>query len=116
MKKPSLPPSWIQRIIAMGALRLLLQALALLIAVLMLFADISLPPRGWGLLFGVVLPASAPIVLMVLMLDVLMCLVLKSDAAPSRRSQLNFALGVHLLFIGLLLVTWLPVFLRATYL
>ncbi len=105
-----------QRIMIQGALRLLLQALALLIVVLMPFADVSLPPQGWGLLFGVVLPAAAPIVVMVLMLDALMCVVLKDDAAPARRNQLNFALGMHLLFIGLLLLTWLPVFLRATYL
>lgn len=107
--------SLIRRITAMGALRLLLQAMALLIVVLMPFADISLPPHGWGLLFGVVLPAAAPMVLMVLMLDVLMCLVLKNDAIPARKSQLNFALGTHLLLIGLLLLTWVPVFLRATY-
>jgi hypothetical protein len=99
----------------MGALRILLDALALLIVVLMPFADVSLPPRGWGLLFGTVLPAAAPMVLMVLMLDVLMCLVLKNDAGPARRSQLDFALGVHLLLIVLLLLIWLPVFLRATY-
>lgn len=104
-----------QRIAKMGLLRLLLHALTLLIIVLMPFADVSLPPRGWGLLFGVVLPAAAPMVLMVLMLDLLMCLVLKNDADPARRSQLNFALGMHLLFIGLLLLTWVPVFLRATY-
>jgi hypothetical protein len=79
------------------------------------FADVRLPPHGWGLLFGAVLPAAAPMVLMVLMLDVLMCQVLKSDADPARRSRLNFALGLNLLSIGLLLLTWLPVFLRATY-
>ena len=76
-----------KRIMAMGLLRILSLAIALLNAVLMLFADVSLPPQGWGLLFGTVLPAAAPMVLMVLMLDVLMCLVLKSDAAPARRSQ-----------------------------
>ena len=104
-----------QRIIGMGVLRLMLLALALSIVVLMPFADITLSPQGWGMLFGVVLPAAAPIVFMVLMLDVLMCLVLKNDAGPARRSQLNFALWTHLVFIGLLLLTWVPVFLRATY-
>ena len=107
--------SMMQRIAGMGALRLMLLALALLNLVLMPFADASLPPEGWGMLFGMVLPAAAPIVVMVLMLDALMCLVLKNDAEPARRSQLNFALGVHLLFIGLLLLTWVPVFIRATY-
>jgi hypothetical protein len=103
------------RIAAMGTLRILLQALALLIVLLMPFADVSLPPHGWGLLFGSVLPAAAPMVIMVLMLDALMCLVLKSDADAVRRSRLNFALGMNLLVTGLLLLTWVPVFLRATY-
>ncbi|HEX5057595.1 MAG TPA: hypothetical protein VFX02_13995 [Gammaproteobacteria bacterium] len=104
-----------RRIADMGTLRLMLLALALLNLVLMPFADASLPPEGWGMLFGVVLPAVAPIVVMVLMQDVLMCLVLKNDAEPARRSQLNFTLGVLLLFIVLLLSTWVPVFIRATY-
>ena len=104
-----------QRILAMGMLRILLLALAMLLGVLMPFADVSLPPHGWGLLFGTVLPAAVPMVIMVLMLDLLMCLVLKNDAALARRRELNFAVGAHLLFIGLLLAMWLPVFLRATY-
>lgn len=104
-----------QRVTTLGTLRLLLQALALLIVLLLPFADVSLPPRGWGLLFGAVLPAAAPMVIMVLLLDVLMCLVLKSDADAAHRSRLNFALGTNLLFTGLLLLTWVPVFLRATY-
>jgi hypothetical protein len=104
-----------QKIVAMGTLRILLLALALLLIVLMPFADVSLPPQGWGLLFGTVLPAVAPMVVMVLMLDALMCLVLKNDAPAVRKRELNFALGAHLLFIALLLGLWLPVFLRATY-
>jgi hypothetical protein len=104
-----------QKIAAMGMLRILLLVLAMLLVVLMPFADISLPPQGWGLLFGTVLPAAVPMLVMVLMLDVLMCLVLKNDATLARKRQLNFAVGAHLLFIVLLLALWLPVFLRATY-
>jgi hypothetical protein len=107
--------SMAQRIAGIGLLRLMLLALALLNLVLMPFADTSLPSEGWGILFGVVLPAATPIVVMVLILDVLMCLVLRNDAGPARRSQLNFAMGAHLLLIGLLLLTWVPVFIRATY-
>ncbi|HEY3486963.1 MAG TPA: hypothetical protein VGL10_02750 [Gammaproteobacteria bacterium] len=104
-----------RRIMGMGALRILLQGLALLIVLLMPFADVSLPPRGWGLLFGTVLPGAAPMVIMVLLLDIMMCLILKNDAAAARKRELNFAVGMHLLFVGLLLAVWLPVFLRATY-
>jgi hypothetical protein len=104
-----------RRIAALGMLRILLLALATLLVVLTPFADVSLPPHGWGLLFGTVLPAAVPMVIMVLMLDALMCLVLKNDAPLARKSELNFAVGAHLVVIGLLLLVWLPVFLRATY-
>jgi hypothetical protein len=104
-----------QKIVAMGMLRILLLVLSMLLVVLMPFADVSLPPHGWGLLFGTVLPAAVPMLVMVLMLDALMCLVLKNDATAVRKKELNFAVGANLLFIVLLLALWLPVFLRATY-
>jgi hypothetical protein len=80
---------------------------------LLLFADATLPPYGWGLLFGSVVPAAAPIVFMVLMLDLMMCLVLRVDADKQRRTRLGFAVQLHLLLGGLLILVWLPVFLRA---
>jgi hypothetical protein len=105
----------LQRIAGMGALRIMLQTLALSVTGLMFFADISLPPQGWGLLFGTVVPAAAPMVVMVLLLDALMCLVLKSDADAGTKRQLGFNMMLHLMVTVLLLLVWVPVFLRATY-
>ena len=99
----------------MGALRLMLTALALLLVVLMPWADVTMEPEGWGLFRGAVLPAAAPIVFMLVMLDLLMCQVLKVEADPGRRRDLNRISLVHLCSGLLLLGVWLPVFLRATY-
>jgi hypothetical protein len=101
----------------LGTLRVLLLLTAILSAVSMLWVDTSLPPEGWGLLRAAVLPALAPIIFMVLMLDMLMCHVLKidSDAPAERRADLGLISRVHLLVGLILLLSWLPVFLRATY-
>jgi hypothetical protein len=112
-RKISMAESIGQRILALGALRLLLYAMAIILILLLPFADVTLPPYGWGLLFGSVLPAAAPIIFMVLMLDLMMCLVLRVDADNQRRTQLGFAVKLHLLVGGLLVLVWLPVFLRA---
>jgi hypothetical protein len=99
----------------LGVLRSLLAALALVIALGMPWADVSLSPEGWGLIRGIVLPASAPIVFMVVMLDLMMSQVMKADADEARRRQLNFVSRVHLVLGAALLLSWLPVFIRATY-
>lgn len=99
----------------LGALRVMLAGLAVAVAAAMPLADVSASPEGWGLLRGVVLPAAAPIVFMVVALDLMMCQILKSDAGPERRADLNLAGRVNLALAVLLLVSWLPVFLRATY-
>lgn len=99
----------------MGPLRLMLTGLALLTIVAMPWADVSLEPEGWGLLRGAVLPAAAPLVFMLVMLDLLMCQVLKVGAEPDKRRDLNRISLVYVLMGVLLVVTWLPIFLRATY-
>lgn len=99
----------------LGLMRSLLAMLALLIALSMPWADTGLPPEGWGLLRGVVLPAAAPIVFMVVMLDLMMSQVMKADADEARRRQLNFVSWVHVGLGAALLLSWLPVFIRATY-
>ncbi len=102
----------------MGILRVILLVLAILLAISMIWVDTSLPPEGLGLLRAAVLPALAPIVFMVLLLDLLMCQVLKADqdTGRERRMDLNFISKCHLIAATLLLVSWLPIFLRATYL
>ena len=102
----------------LGVLRALLLILSVVVAISMIWADTSLPPEGWGLLRAAVLPALAPIIFMVLLLDLLMCQVIKADQelTNERRINLNLISKCHLLAAALLLFSWLPVFLRATYL
>ena len=97
----------------MGTLRVMLAALALLIAMGMPWANVSLSPEGWGLLRSAVLPAAAPMVFMLVMLDLLMCQVLKIDAVPERRRDLNRISLIHVLLGLTLLASWVPVFIRA---
>jgi hypothetical protein len=106
---------WVRR---MGLLRLLLLAIAILNAVSMLWVDTSLSTEGWGLLRAAVLPALAPIIIMVLILDFLMCRISIADNSGSaeRRSDLSLISKIHLLVMAVLLLSWLPVLLRATYL
>lgn len=106
---------WVHRL---GLLRLLLLSLAVLNAVSMLWVDTSLSTEGWGLLRAAVLPALAPIIIMVLMLDFVMCRISIADNGSSaeRRSDLGLISKIHLLVMAILLLSWLPVLLRATYL
>lgn len=99
----------------MGALRLMLASLALLVAASMLWADVTAVPQGWGLIRSAVLPAAAPMVFMVVLLDLLMCQVLKSDASPQRRRDLNWVSLVYLVLVALLAVGWVPVFMQARF-
>jgi hypothetical protein len=99
----------------MGLLRILLAASALIMSLAMPWADVTMSPEGLGLLRGTVLPAAAPIVFMVLMLDLLMCQVLKIDAEQPRRRDLNIISAIYLVLGILLVLSWTPVFLQATY-
>lgn len=89
--------------------------LTLLVIIAMPFADVTQAPSGWGLIRGTVLPAAGPIVFMVLMLDLMMCQVFKVDAGEERRGDLNFIIMIYLILAALLLLLWVPVFLKATY-
>lgn len=98
----------------LGTLRGLLVLLTLAIILAMPFADISGSPEGWGMIRSAVLPASGPIIFMVLMMDLLMCQVFKADAGQERRADLNFISILYLILAALLALVWLPLFLQAT--
>lgn len=94
-----------------GALRLMLAALTI---VNMLYVQKpGTPPvySGWDLGPTVIAPVMAPLVLMLLMLDMLMSRVMMVDATAQARKRLRHVILVELLLaLGLLLV-WLPYFL-----
>jgi hypothetical protein len=99
----------------LGVLRSMLVLLTLSIILAMPFADVSQAPSGWGLIRSAVLPAAGPIVFMVLMLDLMMCQIFKADADETRRADLNFIIKIYLVLAAVLVLVWLPAFLKATY-
>ncbi|MGI9322770.1 MAG: hypothetical protein ACR2PJ_04215 [Pseudomonadales bacterium] len=102
-----------QSIKAMGALRNLLHATALVFAALMPLALSPAYTDRWNLFFSGILPATAPIIVIVICLDIMMSQIWKSDAPAQRVALLNRIIWAHLIVGGLLLGSWLAVFLPA---
>ena len=100
-----------QAILAMGALRNLLHGVALIFTFLMPLASSPDYSAGWDLFFGGILPATAPIIVIVIALDIMMSQIWKSDADEARVARLNAIIRAHLVVGGLLLTAWLLVFL-----
>ena len=96
----------------LGALRSMLQATALVLTLLM---PLAWPPdrsaEDWNMFFDGILPAIAPIVVIVILLDIMMSHIWKSDADEPSIIRLNQIIKAHLLVGGLLLAAWLGYFL-----
>lgn len=97
----------------MGPLRNMLHAVALLFTMLMPFSSGSSYEDSWGLFFSGILPASAPIVVIVIGLDIMMSNIWKSDASTQDIARLNRIIKTHVVIGGILLAAWLLVFLPA---
>ncbi len=96
----------------MGFLRNLLHGTALLFTLLMPFATGPGNSDSWNLFFSGILPASAPIIVIVIGLDTMMSSLWRSDTQdPERILHLTQAIRAHQFFGGLLLLAWLAVFL-----
>ena len=92
----------------LGALRIMLGVLAI---ILMIFApdpDVPTQRSGWGLFVTGVLPAVGPVVFMVLLLDAIMSRVLMIDKEGAERARYKRALWFNLAMAGLMLLSWLP--------
>ncbi|MCZ6501431.1 MAG: hypothetical protein O6945_02835 [Gammaproteobacteria bacterium] len=94
----------------MGALRNLLLSVAVAFIFLMPFASAPVYSDEWDLFFGGVLPATAPIIIIVLMLDVMMSQVWKDAASQERIQQLNFIIKTNCLVAFTLLLAFLSIF------
>ncbi len=101
----------IERLKTIGILRNLLHATAVMFIILMPFARAPGYTDDWNLFFAGVLPATAPILIILMMLDTMMCQVWKDGETPERVAQLNFTIKAHLVFAGALLVAFLSIFL-----
>ena len=98
----------------MGLLRNLLHGTAAAFTLLIPFARGSDYPDTWHLFFSGILPATAPIVVIVIGLDIMMSAVWRSDTRdPQRILHLSRIIRAHQIFGGTLLLAWLVVFLPA---
>ena len=95
----------------MGALRNLLLGVAVVFIFLMPFASTPVYSDEWDLFFGGVLPATATIIIIVLMLDVMMSQIWKDAASQERIQQLNFIIKTNCLVAFILLLAFLSIFL-----
>jgi len=93
----------------LGALRIILIATSLIVALLSPEPGTSVDLEGWGIVPTAVIPASTPILFMVLMFDFMMCRIRMSDESVRKKFRtigyLEFATALFLL------IMWLPFFL-----
>lgn len=91
----------------MGTLRNLLHLTALLFILVLPFSEPKRVLEGWDLFFGGIVPATAPLVFIVMMFDVMMANVLKSEGDEERRKILQRVIRWHLVLGFLLVALWL---------
>lgn len=99
------------RIIDLGPQRLGLLGLALVFVMAMPFGHAATEPRGLELFFGGILPAAAPIVVVVILFDMLMCHALSGDLDEAGAARNRFVMRADLLVGAVLLGSWLAKFL-----
>lgn len=104
------------KIKSQGALRLILQAAAVLVIFILPFAEPGWHPKGADIFLGAVIPAIAPILFILLMLDVMMCAIWKADSQiEAEVLRFGFAIKAHLFVGGLLILFWINSFSEALF-
>ncbi len=97
-----------ERVKAMGVLRNLLHLLALIFILILPFAEPQWHPEGgWELLMGAMVPATAPIVFIIMMFDLLMLKVMRSGANADQLEIEGLISRTHLGIGGLLMFMWI---------
>ena len=106
----------VQNLKTQGALRISLQIVAIVFLAVLPFAEPSWQPKGPDILLGAVVPAMAPIIFILLMLDSLMCVVWKAENPDETETAiLSFALKANLTVGFVLIVSWLLSFQDALF-
>jgi hypothetical protein len=101
----------IEKIKAMGVLRNLLHLLAIVFILALPFAKPVWHPEGaWELLMGAMIPATAPIIFVIMMFDLLMINVMQSGADDQQVRSKSLITRTHLLLGGVLVLVWLLAF------
>jgi len=93
----------------LGILRIILIAAALVIAFMSPNPGTGVDLDGWGIIPTAVIPATTPLIFMVLMFDFMMCRIRMSDEAVRKKFS-NIAY-IELAAALFLLIMWLPFFL-----
>lgn len=93
----------------LGALRLVLITAGLLIAFMSPEPGTNVDLDGWGIVPTAVIPASTPLIFIVLMFDFMMCRIRMSDEAV--RNKFSTIGYIELATALFLLIMWLPFFL-----
>ena len=97
----------LERFKAMGVLRNLMHLLAIIFILILPFAEPQWHPEGgWELLMGAMIPATAPIIFIVMMFDLLILKVMRSGADETRLEIEGLITRTHLVTGGLLLLMW----------
>ena len=95
----------------MGFLRNVLHFTAIIFALLMPLAAGPGGSDSWNLFFNGILPATGPILVIIIGLDLMMSKVWKAEASDERIAHFNYIIRAHLIVGGILLASWLLVFL-----
>ena len=103
--------NFIEDLLRMGFLRNVLHGTALFLSIMMPVSMIQINSEWWALLVLGALPALAPIIVIIIGLDIMMTSIWKSDASEGKLVYYNKVIRSHLGFGGLLFLSWLMVFL-----
>lgn len=101
---------WLDRLKSLGPMRWFLLACALVLIVTVPAPGTRAVMHGPATLTTMVIPALAPIVLMVVLLDALMSAVFMIDKRGEPRARMKLALILNLACAGLLIAAWFPYF------
>ncbi len=96
----------------LGALRLLLGALVLLVSAAAPFSDGPVVYSGWRLATTMIAPALFVMLAFLLPLDMIMSAVFMSGGNPVRRARFRRIIAVELVLLVAMTAAWLPFVLR----
>ena len=93
-----------------GVLRFLLVILAATVILASQFTGDEAAYSGWAMIPTLIVPAVAPIVFFVLLLDMMMAAVFMVDKQGDERKRFKFIVNLDLLLVVGMLVAWVPYF------
>jgi hypothetical protein len=91
----------------MGLLRNLLHILAIFFILVLPFSEPKRILEGWDLFLGGIVPATAPLIFVVMMFDVMMCQIMKGDGPEENRARYTRIVRTHLALGIILISLWL---------